>query len=104
MGTGCLPYCLMFHAAECMDQQQSTAFLGNISKYSIYNPGSVDCGFVLQKRKGYTGSAVPFFVAGCCDQLCMLYTGSAVCGYNTAGGNADDTEDLCLCLGSTDWL
>ena len=34
----------------------------------------------------------------------MLYSGCAVCGYSAACRDADDSEDMRLCLGCSDWL
>ncbi len=59
---------------------------------------------VLSKRKGTWRPGFSMDVADHCAELWILYPGSIVGRYNSRDWHADDSQDLCLCLDSVDWI
>ena len=87
-------------AAESMVKFRLPSFLGHLSQHSLYANGFINHCVLLSECKGTQGSSLPLDVADYCAQLCFLYPSSAMGRYSSSGRDADDSQDLCLCLDS----
>lgn len=91
-------------AAKCMDQRGAAPLLGDYPQHSLCHSRRADCRAVLPKRRRKPGQALSASVAHGGAELCLLYPGGAVCGCGSRGGDADDPENLRLCLDGADWI
>ena len=96
--------CVVHDASESVAQRKSAPFLGDLPQYSLRPAGpSGDC-VVLPKCKELRRSGVSLDVADHCAELWLLYSGGAVGGRRSSHWNADDSENLCLCVDGADWI
>ena len=91
-------------AAESMAVCGCPAFLGDLSEYSPCSFGGMYDSVVLWQCEAAEGSCLSLYVADDSVELWILYSGGALGRYRSAGGDADDPKDLCLCLDGMDWL
>lgn len=76
------------------------SFLGHLSQHPLCANGLINHCALLSECKGTQRSSLPLDVADYCAQLCFLYPSSAMGRYPSSGRDADDSQDLCLCLDS----
>ena len=76
--------------------------LGDLPQHPLRPAGAFDHRAVLQKREGARRPGVPLDVAHHRAELRLLYPGGAVGGRRPADRDADDPQDLRLCLDGAD--
>ncbi len=92
----------------CMDAPKPVApfqifhLLGRLPQYSVRPAGISGHCAVLSQCKKFRGSGVSPDVADHCPELWLLYSGGAVGGCVSPDRDADDPQDLRLCMDGTD--
>lgn len=89
-------------APESVAQRGSAPFLGHLPQYPLCAPGAFGDSPVLPQRKGTEGQGFPVDVADYRAEFWLLHPGGAVGGCRSHDWNADDSQDLRLCVDSAD--
>lgn len=105
----CLPACCgkncaVYVPTKCMDTGRRSAFLGHLSQYSVCSVGTAHHHFVLPKCKTEQRPRFCLDVAFHCTQLWILYPCGTLGRQHPINWHADDSKDLCLCLGCFDGI
>ena len=105
----CLPACCGKNRAvhvptKCMDTGRRSAFLGHLSQYSVCPVGTAHHHFVLPKCKTKQRPRFCLDVAFHCTQLWILYPCGALGRQHPINWHADDSKNLCICLGCFDGI
>lgn len=88
--------CMM--PAESVAQCRCTPFLGHLPQHSLCLVGNSGHRAVLSQCQGAGGPGVWLDVADHCVELCLLYPGGLVGRYHSDDWDADDPQNLCICL------
>ena len=90
--------------SECMAERQCAAFLGHLPEHSLCAFGPADHRLVLQERPASKGPRVPQYVADHCAQFRFLHSRGPLGRRRPYDWDADDPQDLRLCLDGPDRL
>ena len=92
----------VYDAAESVAQCRRAPFLGHLLQYTLCAAGPCGHRIVLSQRQGAWRPGFPMDVADHCAELWLLYSGGAVGGRCAHDRDADDPQNLCLCLDGPD--
>ena len=89
-------------APESVAQRGSAPFLWHLPQHPLCPLGTSGGSPVLPQRKGTERQGFPVDVADYCAEFWLLYPGGSVGGCRSHDWNADDSQDLRLCVDSAD--
>ena len=104
VGAGTGPDCPVSAPPERLDQCRRASLLEHLPQHPLRHSGRADCGSFLPQRKRKAGSALPAPVTHGGAELRLLHSGGAVRRHRSRSGNADDPQNLRLCLDGADWV
>ena len=96
--------CALYVPTKCVDTGRRSAFLGHLSQHSVCPVGTAHHHFVLPKRKTEQRPRFCLDVAFHCTQLWILYSCGTLGRQHPINWYADDSKNLCLCLGCFDGI
>lgn len=96
--------CAVSPAAEPLDLPGRAGVLGHLPQHPLCPAGPGDHRAVLSQHTEGKRPGLPLDVAHHCAEFRVLHPGGAVGRHGSDDRNADDSQDLRLCVDGADWL